>query len=140
MEQNYHHKKERKMLNKFGLLIFTILIGCIIFVITSIIKFEVLGRDYSQFLTDAYDYNSQILITMDLLEKEGFLEEAIECGLQHIDADLINTTWYFDIFDWTEDSFATPEILEKLNYWRETGKIPETKKSQTDYQKGIQSV
>jgi hypothetical protein len=122
----------------FGILIITI-IGAI-FAITVIVKYEVMAPDYHQFLTDAYDYNNDILTSMDLLEKDGYLKEAIAVGEQYIDVNLINTYWHWDIFDWTENSFATPEILEKLNCWRKTGQIPQPKKSQTDYEKGLQSV
>ena len=128
------------MLNKIALLLFSLMIGAMLFIITSIVKYEVMGPNYSQFLTDAYDYNSDILTSMDLLQQDGYLKEAITIGEQHIDANLINTYWFFDILDWTEDSFATPEILEKLNYWRETGQIPQPENTQTDYQKGLQSV
>jgi len=122
----------------FGVIIINI-IG-VIFSMASIVKFEVFGNDYRQFLMDAYDYNVQILETMDKLQEQGELEKVLECGKQAIDDELINIYWYYDIFDWSETSFAPQEVLEKLNYWRETGQIPAPNNSKTDYEEGIQSV
>lgn len=117
-----------------------IILFCFIFVILSIAKFGLQQNDYHQFLIDAYDYNTQILNTMDELESQGLLKEALKYGKQSIKPDKINSWWFINLLNWTESAFATTEILEKLNYWRKTEQIPMPKNSKTDYEKGIQSV
>jgi len=128
-----------KMWIKIWKVIMILSIIGLIFSTISLVKFKVVKSDYSQFLTDVIDYDTQILETMNILQKE-MPSIAIQYGEMSIGMEHLNTWWYFDIFDWTETSFATPDALEKLNYWRETGQLPEPENSKTDFNKGIQSV
>ena len=105
--------------------------------IVSIIKYTYYFDDYSNFLNDVLQYDKQVLEIVTLLYNTDYKDMAELYSTMYIGTYDINSLWYLNLFNWSETCFTRKEILDRLNYWRITNKIP---KPYSDYEKGIIST